>query len=126
MTEPPVRLVLDATAVAAYGRGNVAVGEIIAEVADEDAAIAVPDICLIEGAHQLDRDDWHVLDLLLAHSHVERLDLPQDWRDVAAAARLLGSTSRAVAMLAAVDLRAYVLTAEPEAYGAEAAPVIGF
>lgn len=126
MTEPPIRLVLDETAVVAYGRGNVAVGEIIAEIADEDARIAVPDLCLVEGARQLDMDHWHTLDLLVGHSHIERLDVPEDWRGVAVAARLLGSTSRAVAMLAAVDLRAYLLTAEPETFGDDAAPVIGF
>ncbi|GAA2715575.1 hypothetical protein GCM10010429_36830 [Micromonospora olivasterospora] len=55
---------------------------------------------------------------------VTRLELPADWRDVAAAARLLGGVGRAAPMLAAVDHRAYLLTTEPDAYGDDALPVI--
>jgi hypothetical protein len=119
-----IRAVLDATAIAAYGSGHVSVGEIIAEITDEGAGFAVPDLCLIEAAQRLDADQWPALTLLVAHSQCVRLELPADWRDVAAAARMLGGTHRAAAMLAAVDHRAYLLTAEPEAYGDDALPVI--
>lgn len=41
MSDLPVRAILDATAVLAYGRGNVGVGEVIAEIADEHAGFGV-------------------------------------------------------------------------------------
>lgn len=37
------------------------------------------------------------LALLISHTQCAHLETPTDWRDVAQAARLLGSTSRAVA-----------------------------
>jgi hypothetical protein len=51
-----IRAVLDASAIAAYGSGSVSVGEIIAEITDEQAGFVVPDICLIEAAQLLDVD----------------------------------------------------------------------
>jgi hypothetical protein len=120
-----VRAVLDATAIAAYARGSVDVGEILAEITDEGTGFAVPDLCLIEAAQLVDVDDWPALDLLVAHSQCVRLELHANWRDLAAAARQLGGTGRAAAMLAAVDLRAYLLTAEPNAFGDDAPLVIG-
>lgn len=99
-------------------------GEILAEITDQHAGFAVPELCLIEAAAQLDVDEWPALALLVSHSQCVRLETPTDWRDVARAARLLGSTSRAVAMLAAVDHRAYLLTTEPDVYGDDAPLVI--
>ena len=43
--------------------------------------------------------------------------------DVATATRILTATSRAVAMLAAVDHRAYLLTRHPDSYGDDASLV---
>lgn len=114
---PVVRAVLDATAIVAYAGGTVSVGEIIAEIADEQVGFAVPDLCVIEAATAVDTDLWSGIELLLGHSQCVRLGLSTDWRDVAAVARALGATGRAVAMLAAVDHHAYLLTAEPDAYG---------
>jgi hypothetical protein len=124
VSDLPIKAVLDTTAVLAYTQGNVGLGEIISEITDEQGGFAVPDICLIEAARQLERDEWPTLDLLIRHSQCVRLELSTDWRDLAAAARQLGSTSRAAAMLAAVDYRAVLLTTEPEAYGDDALPVI--
>jgi len=124
VTDLPIKVVLDATAVIAYARGSVAVGEVIAEITDEDAAFAIPEISLIEGARRLEVDQWSILDLLISHSHCVRLELPANWRDAAFAAQLLDGTSRAVAMLAAVDTRAYLLTAEPEVFGGDDALLV--
>ncbi|MFC7546720.1 hypothetical protein [Plantactinospora sp. GCM10030261] len=124
MSDLPIRAVLDASAVAAYGRGVLSVGEIIAEITDEHAGFAVPELCLIEAATRLDLDEWPALSMLTQHSHGVWLETPTDWRDVARAARLLGGMSRAVAMLAAVDHRAYLLTAEPDGYGDDSSLVI--
>jgi hypothetical protein len=87
VSDLPVRAVLDSTAVAAYGRGAVSVGEILAEITDEHAGFAVPELCLIEAAAQLDVDEWPAVALLVSHSQCVRLETPTDWRDVARAAR---------------------------------------
>jgi hypothetical protein len=39
-----IRAVLDVTALTAYGLGNLAVGEIIAELTDEGVGFAIPDV----------------------------------------------------------------------------------
>jgi len=124
VSDRPIRAILDTTAVVAYARGRVSVGEVLAEITDEGLTFAVPDLCLIEAAQQLDVDQWPALDMLTSHSHCERLELSANWRDIAAGARLLGSTSRAVAMLAAVDYHAFLLTAEPDVYGGDDAPLV--
>lgn len=41
-----IAVVLDATALVAYASGELAVGELIAEVADEDRRVGVPAVCL--------------------------------------------------------------------------------
>ena len=46
MSDDQVAVVLDATALAAYVDGQLAVGELIAEVADEDRTVGVPAACL--------------------------------------------------------------------------------
>ncbi|MEV5445462.1 hypothetical protein AB0N23_23415, partial [Streptomyces sp. NPDC052644] len=46
MSDDQVAVVLDATALAAYVDGQVAVGELIAEVADEGRTVGVPAVCL--------------------------------------------------------------------------------
>ena len=119
MTARPVRAVLDATAIAAYARHDVNLGELLTEITDDGYAFAVPELCLVEAAAAADPDTWPMLDLLLRHSHCVRLPYGDDWRDLAMAARALGGVARAAAMLAAVDHQAYLLTAEPEAFGGD-------
>lgn len=46
MSGDQIAVVLDATALAAYVDGHVAVGELIAEVADEGRTVGVPAACL--------------------------------------------------------------------------------
>ncbi|QKW17574.1 hypothetical protein [Verrucosispora sp. NA02020] len=46
MNDDQVAVVLDVTALAAYVAGQVAVGELIAEVADEGRTVGVPAACL--------------------------------------------------------------------------------
>jgi hypothetical protein len=117
--------VLDATAVVAYARGSVHLGEVIREVSDDGNRFAVPSSCLVEAALRLDRADWLTVGVLLAHSRCVRLETPPGWQDVAAVARELVSASRAVAILWAFDSDGFVLSAEPQAYGRYADRVIG-
>ena len=45
---PPIRAVLDSSAIQSYGRGHVHVGEIITEIENEQAAIAIPATALAD------------------------------------------------------------------------------
>lgn len=117
MTTPPIKLVLDTTAITAYAHGSVPVGELVAEVTDEHGAFAVPVLCLVEAGAVLDMDDWATVDVLLRHPQCVLVDWPGGWRDVSATARSLGSVGRAVAVLWAVARDAYLVTAEPGVYG---------
>jgi hypothetical protein len=49
-SEKPIRVVLDASAVAAYAKGSIGLGETIIEVVDDGAAFAVPVTSLTEAA----------------------------------------------------------------------------
>lgn len=113
------RLVLDATAITAYARGSVDVGELITEVAEEGARIAVPVTCLAEAAAPIvDPTEYASLEVLAGHPAVDLIDTdPALWRQLAAATAVLGSLGRAVAALTVTEgLAEYVVTAEPDAY----------
>jgi hypothetical protein len=43
-----VNVVLDTSAVVAYTQGSIDVGEVMVEVNDEHAAVALPVLCLVE------------------------------------------------------------------------------
>jgi hypothetical protein len=47
----PVRLILDTSAIAAFARGSIHVGEVLAEIADEHAVALLPLACLVEAVH---------------------------------------------------------------------------
>ncbi|MET8088183.1 hypothetical protein [Micromonospora sp. NPDC005194] len=127
MNERPVRIVLDASAVLAFCRESIHVGEVIAEVADEDCVVGVPVMCLAEasrGAADADR-----LDLLVNHPAVEVLTVdPLSWRALAVVYDTVGRLDAASALLAAVDSGGYVLTGQPGLYAglAGGGPIIVF
>ena len=59
MSDRPARLVLDTSAIAAWTRGSVSVGELLAEIDLEQGAVIVPMPCLVEAASQLvDGKEW--------------------------------------------------------------------
>jgi hypothetical protein len=119
MTQPRLRVVLDTSAIVAYLQASIHVGETIAEVVDEGAGFGVPVVCLAEAvALRMDGNGASV-DLLVAHPACTVLPmLATDWRALASAARMVGRIDLGVALLAAVDHDAYVLTGEPGPYGA--------
>ncbi|MEW1584345.1 hypothetical protein AB0283_02690 [Micromonospora vinacea] len=127
MNERPVRIVLDASAVLAFCRESIHVGEVIAEVAGEDCVVGVPVMCLAEasrGAADADR-----LDLLVNHPAVEVLTVdPLSWRALAVVYDTVGRLDAASALLAAVDSGGYVLTGQPGLYAglAGGGPIIVF
>jgi hypothetical protein len=115
VSDAPVRVVLDTTAVVAYTRGSVNVGEIIVEVTEEKATFAVPAICLVEAARTV--ADMP-LRLLTVHPACRVLPLlAADWPPLAAAVRVLRRLDVIAALYAAQQADGYVLTAEPGAYG---------
>jgi hypothetical protein len=113
-----LRVVLDTTAVIAFGNGSDHVGEVIRELVDEGVDFGVPVLCLVDAAGNVKDERWHVLQLLASHPHCALLPLlSTDWRAVAAATRLLGDAGRATAALpVARDEAHYVMTADPGEY----------
>lgn len=127
----PIRIVLDTSAIGAYARTSLPVGEIVAEVADENARIGVPLACLAEAYRcrpPLSDDQLDGVVLLTAHPHVVVADSdPLDWQALAGLSRDLGRVDAAAALLLAVDCGGYVFTSEPDVYGDwKHLPVISF
>ncbi|MDM4720370.1 hypothetical protein QTQ03_12585 [Micromonospora sp. WMMA1363] len=116
MTRSPVRIVLDASAIVAFTRGSIDVGEVIAEVADEEGAqIGLPVLCLAEAYRVSAGSDR--LDLLVNRPAALILSPdPEDWRPLAVTCDTVGRLDAASAVLIAIDLGCDVLTAQPGLY----------
>jgi hypothetical protein len=125
VSERPIRVLLDASAIVAFTRGSLDVGETIAEVNDEGAAAGLPILCLVEATRAV--ADTDRLDLLVAHSATAVITpQPEDWRALAVTCETVGRLDAATAVLAAIDLDCLVLTDQPGLYGGLAAggPII--
>ena len=116
-------MVLDTTAALAFARGSINVGEVLAEVDDEDASFAVPIVCVIEAAARLGAGDAMVRVLVQRPACVVTPLRRDDWPVLARDVRTLGRLDLAAVALTAADTGAHILTGEPDAYGDEA-PVI--
>ncbi|MDP9797566.1 hypothetical protein J2S43_006078 [Catenuloplanes nepalensis] len=112
MTDRPIRILLDASAIAAFCRGSVHVGEPMSEVLDEGAVVGLPLLCLIE-SHRLIAEADLLHHLVARESTVILAPAAEVWRDVAAYTDVVG---RMDAASAAVDLDASLLTTQPELY----------
>lgn len=115
MTEPPIRLILDTSAVLAYAHGSDHVGEALQEVADESAVAAVPVVCLAEAYPLLaDRERWRIL---AGHPHVIVLDAAAgESEELGSMCCLVEGVPAACAALAALDADCWVLTSRPDMY----------
>ena len=103
MSDRPVQVLLDTSAIVAFTRGSIHVGEVIAEVDDEQAAVGLPLLCLVEATRAV--ADTDRLDLLVHHAATAIVaDNPADWRALAATYDIVGRLDAASAALAAVDL----------------------
>jgi hypothetical protein len=112
----PIRVLLDASAIVAFTRGSIDVGETIAEVNDEHAAAGLPILCIVEATRAV--ADTDRLDLLVAHPATAVLvPRPGDWQALAATYETVGRLDAASAVLAAIDLDCLVLTGQPGLYG---------
>ena len=115
MTDRPPRIVFDRTAVLAYARSSVAVGELLVEVDEEGGCAVVPLPCLVEAALML--EDRTRLEVLTGHPAVNVLgDDPATWRDLAALRDVVNSSDMASAVLWAIDLNVDIFTRTPRLY----------
>ena len=118
MTDPrTVAIVLDTTAITAWIRGSVAVGELLIEIDAEHGAALIPLACLVEAAHKTAMLDPHRLDLLVDHpATVLVADDPEDWRSLAAIRALVDRADLASAALLSVDGEVDVFTQDARWY----------
>lgn len=116
MSGTTVRVILDASAIIAFTRESIDVGEVIAEVADEEGgAVGLPVLCLVEATRAV--ADTDRLDLLVNHpASVILTPDPASWRALAVTYETVGRLDAASAVLAAIDLGSSVLTGQPGLY----------
>lgn len=111
------RLVLDTSAVVAWLRGSLAVGEILAEVDDEGGAVLVPLWCLVEAGSASGGLGGERLGLLLAHPATFLItDDGDDWESLVAMRSLVGRHDCAAAAMQSVELQVDVMTGDPSWY----------
>ncbi|MEU8180600.1 hypothetical protein AB0B85_24880 [Micromonospora sp. NPDC049044] len=113
-----IAAVFDASALTAYIGGNVSVGELMLEVADEGRQVAVPATCLaaaIAGAG--DEIDVALLALMMSAPMIRLLPLDgEDVRDTGTLARAVdGDISFGHAARAALIHEAHYATVQPKA-----------
>lgn len=119
---PPLRLILDASAIRAFG-ANETVGEIIGDVQDDDEGFAVPTACLAEAvAYGADPD---LLRLLRSHPGCVVVDSTADWATLGRFLDLTRPSPTALHDVADADVTmlavrsgAVILTDQPARYAA--------
>lgn len=62
-------------------------------------------------------EELALIDVLAGHQSCREVPLTDDWRALGLGARIYGSLSRAEVRAVAIERRAYILTADPGAYG---------
>jgi hypothetical protein len=113
VTNRPVHLVFDTSAIAAYAT-TVDVGEMIGEVNANGAAFALPVSCLVEAAQILPDD---AVTWLASHEAAVVVgDNPDGWRALVAMRHLLGGLDVAAALDAAERYDCDIYTTAPERY----------
>ncbi|OKI47436.1 hypothetical protein [Micromonospora sp. CB01531] len=107
-----IRIILDTSAIIAFAKGSIAVGEAIAAVADEGGLFGLPVMCLAEASRS--GADPIRLDLLVNHPAAAVLTVdPLKWRAFAVICRRTGQLDTASALLAAADHDCAVLSEHP-------------
>lgn len=112
---PPIGLVLDASAILSYVRGELHVGEVLIEVGDTGSVSGLPVSSLVSAWQSaVDRDR---LALLVDHPLTEVVgDVPQEWQALAMLTELTGELEAGSAALLASDCDCPVLSARPGLY----------
>lgn len=122
---PPVRVVLDPSALRAYVAGSIHVGETLHEVV-EDGRFAVPVLVAYEALAAAAGKDLALLHRLFALDRCALLaELPEDLLELTYWRRFTGRADLAAAAVAALALDAPVLTSEGPRYGPDV-PVLHF
>jgi hypothetical protein len=117
MTDRRIGLVLDTSAVRAFGQGSVHVGGPLAELADEKAAFAVPSLCMVYAWRAAPAGERDRVRLLARNpGFVPVASPPADWWQVSRWAALLGAVDLAEAALALVAHDSVLLCADPVPY----------
>jgi hypothetical protein len=120
-TPRTVQLVLDATAIAAWTRGSVAVGELLIEIDEEHGAVIIPLSCLVEAGHATALMERGRLDLLVGHAATFLVsDDPQDWLALTELRTLTGRADCASAAMISLDYGVDVMTRDPRWYASVA------
>jgi hypothetical protein len=108
-----VKAVLDTSAIMAYARGALAVGELVSIVADEGEEVALPVAALVEAYSLAKIEDAPMLSLLSSNAPtIDVLPLEvEDAPEIGALARL-SSFGVAQAVITATALNAFIVTAD--------------
>ncbi len=125
MTDPdaapprPVRLVFDTSAITAFARGSIHVGEVLSEIADENSVALLPLGCVVEAVHgqQFTGEETARLDLLIDHDAAEVIAAdPATWRLPAYTYDIVGRHDAASAAVTALEYGVDVLSRYPGLY----------
>jgi hypothetical protein len=119
VTDQPLRAILDTSAILRFVRGgdwSIGVGEILAEIAEENAVAGLPVVCLAEAWRVAVDDSIGLFQLLVERDAAVLMDGPLDWRAVAAATDLTGRLDAAVAAELANDHGVVLLSSTPGLY----------
>lgn len=114
MSDRPIHIVLDASAITAFVRGSISVGETLNLVAETGAAIGLPVLSLATA--KLHVADDHLIDFLVNHHATTTLGATTEWRALAAATSAVGLLDAADAALATIDCHADLLTGQTGLY----------
>jgi hypothetical protein len=114
VSEPSIRLVLDTSAIIAYARESMAVGEVIADEAG--LAVGLPVLCLIEAKRSV--TDTPLLGVLVGHPAAVVLNLDTTtWGTLSSAYDdTVGRVDAASAAMTALGESCNLLTAQPRLY----------
>ena len=116
MTDRPIQLVLDTSAILDYCRGSLPVGELLVEIDAEGGAVALPLLCLLESA-TVSPGDEHGLDVLIQHAATDVIsDDAEQWKALAAVRDTVGRVDTASAALMALQYDVDVATRSPGLY----------
>ncbi|GEM_PF-3424425 len=116
--EIELRAVLDSSAMVSYARGHVHVGEMVVDIAEEGAYVALPTVTLIRAHAEVGADAAARARLVLLPAVPGIHVLPLGPAEAAKVSRYLhrfhGDPARAHAVWAALSHGAYFLTSDPE------------
>src|SRR5262249_17398576 len=117
-----VKLALDTTAVQAFANASIHVGELLAELEDEDTSFAISALCLAEASATI--GDESMIRLLVQRAACLVIPVRRDdWPALARELHKASGLSMAATALIAERADAYIVTADPDGYGKDA-PVI--